>query len=127
MTFIVMCGIMKKMKEGETMIRDCQNAMKIKRGIISHCENIISNYNATREDLIECSNELNSGKASPWYKYQSGYISRRTNIDNQPVKINRKSGLCYVLVPCRESTYYCYREYYKIDCEDFVEWLLVNK
>ena len=118
---------MKKMKEGETMIRDCQNAMKIKREIISDCENIISSYNATREDLIECSNELNGGKSLSWYKYQSGYISHRTNINNQPVKINRKSGLCYVLVPCWQSTYYCCREYFKVDCKDFVEWLRQQK
>ena len=115
------------MEKGKIMIKDCQNAMKIKREIISDCEYIISCYNATREDLIKCSNELKNGKTSSWYKHQSGYISRRTNIDKQPVKINHKSGLCYVLVPCRESTYYCYREYYKVDCVDFVEWLWENK
>ena len=109
------------------MIKDYQNAMKIKREIISDCEHILSGFNATRKDLIKCSKELNSGKTISWCKYQSGYISRRTNIDNQPVKINHKSGVCYVLLPCWESTYYCYREYYKVDCEDFVEWLLENK
>lgn len=42
--------------------------------------------------------------------YQRGYVSRKTNIENQPVL---KSGRCelYVLLPNWNSTRYCIRQY----------------
>lgn len=48
-------------------------------------------------------------------KYTAGYISRKTNIDNQPVKVagGSRKGQLYILVPCWHSTTYCFRLYLK--------------
>lgn len=45
--------------------------------------------------------------------YQRGYISRKIDTMQQPVKTaggNRK-GQLYVLLPCYTSTQYCFRQY----------------
>lgn len=46
-------------------------------------------------------------------KYQSGYVSRKTDPETRTVltaKGNRK-GQLYVLLPCYTSTRYCLRQY----------------
>lgn len=42
--------------------------------------------------------------------WQRGYISRKTDINTQPVKYDRY-GNPYVLVPSYQSTQYCVRRY----------------
>ena len=42
--------------------------------------------------------------------YQRGYVSRRADINDQPVHETRRGEL-YVLAPCWTSTRYCYRVY----------------
>ena len=42
--------------------------------------------------------------------YQRGYVSRRTDINDQQVHETRRGEL-YVLAPCWVSTQYCYRVY----------------
>ena len=104
------------------MIKDCQNAMKKKKKIIRECEDKLHKLRATRKDLKEA---LSSSTHNyPWqYRYQQGYVSKKADIEQQPVKVNRKTGYCYVLVRNPDSTYYCFREYWDIKCEDFVKWL----
>jgi hypothetical protein len=45
--------------------------------------------------------------------WQRGYISRKTNIENQPVNIagGTRKGEAYILVPSWRSTSYCHRRY----------------
>jgi len=42
--------------------------------------------------------------------YQRGYISRKTNIDEQPV-LSTKRGDLYVILPCYSSSQYSIRQY----------------
>ena len=42
--------------------------------------------------------------------YQRGYVSRKINIDNQPV-LESGRGELYVLLPNWNSTQYCIRQY----------------
>ena len=42
--------------------------------------------------------------------YQRGYVSRKIDINNQPVLTSGKGEL-YVLFPCWTSTQYCIRQY----------------
>ena len=42
--------------------------------------------------------------------WQRGYVSRRTNLDAQPIKYDRY-GNPYVLLPSWQSTRYCVRQY----------------
>lgn len=46
-------------------------------------------------------------------KYQRGYVSRRVDVLEQPVKEagGSRKGELYVLIPNRYSTNYCYRQY----------------
>ena len=103
------------------MIKDCQTAMKKKKEIIRECEDILHKLRATRADLVAYMREYLLIRR--WYRYQQGYVSKKADIEQQPVKVNRKTGYCYVLVHNPDSTYYCFREYWDIKCKDFVKWL----
>lgn len=48
-------------------------------------------------------------------QYQRGYISRKTNLFEQPVLIagGKRKGQLYILVPCFRTTRYCMRMYLK--------------
>lgn len=104
------------------MIKDCQTAMKKKNEIIRECEDKLHKLRATRKDLKEAITYFGS-RSYPWYRYQQGYVSKKADAELQPVKINHKTGHCYVLIFNPDSTYYCFREYWDIKCEDFVKWL----
>lgn len=63
--------------------------------------------------MMNLKEALEQGYKMEDMKYQRGYVSRKTNREEQKVHIaggNRK-GQLYVLVPCFESTQYCYRLY----------------
>lgn len=109
------------MEKGKIMIKDCQNAMKTRKEIIRECEIKLKELHATRADLEKYLREhLVTGR---WYMWQQGYISRKTNIDEQPVEVNKKTGMCFVSLPTKKSTYYSIRDYYGVRCDDFVKWL----
>lgn len=59
---------------------------------------------------------VTEAKAEGWKEYRTawtrGYISRKTDIDRQPVKISG-TGEMYYLAPSFKSTQYCYRVYLK--------------
>lgn len=46
-------------------------------------------------------------------KYFQGYISRRVNVNQQPIKTAKgnREGELYVELPCWKSTQYAYRQY----------------
>ena len=46
-------------------------------------------------------------------KYQRGYVSRKTDTDEQTVYKagGHRNGQLYFLAPCFKSTQYCYRMY----------------
>lgn len=58
---------------------------------------------------------LEAGWTDGALKYQRGYVSRKTNLDEQEVLTagGRRKGQKYILCPCWESTTYCYRQYLK--------------
>lgn len=45
--------------------------------------------------------------------FQRGYISRKTNTNDQPVKVagGNRRGELYILLPNYDSTKYCIRQY----------------
>ena len=89
--------------------------------LISRSERELSLLNATRADLVAYMREYPLIRR--WRRYQQGYISRKTDINKQPVEINQKTGICFVSIPSFKSTRYSIRDYYDIRCDYFVKWL----
>lgn len=56
-----------------------------------------------------------SGYITADRKYSRGYISRKTDINNQPIKIaaGKRKGDIYINIPSYDSTRYHYRLYLK--------------
>lgn len=56
---------------------------------------------------------LNMGYSLGDIKYQRGYVSRKVNINNQPVLAAQgtRNNEKYVLVPAWNTTNYCFRQY----------------
>lgn len=56
---------------------------------------------------------LDNGYKMADMKFQLGYVSRKVNREEQKVHVacGKRKGQLYVLVPCFESTRYCYRLY----------------
>lgn len=56
---------------------------------------------------------LEAGYKRADQKYQRGYVSRKTNIENQNVFTagGSRKNQKYILLPCYSSTQYCIRQY----------------
>ena len=89
--------------------------------LIRRSEMELSQLNATRADLVAYMREYPMIRR--WRGYQQGYISRKTDINKQPVEINKKTGICFVSLPSYKSTRYSIRDYFDVRCDDFVKWL----
>ena len=89
--------------------------------LIRRSEMELSQLNATRADLVAYMREYPLIRR--WRGYQQGYISRKTDINKQPVEINKKTGICFVSLPSFQSTRYSIRDYFDVRCDDFVKWL----
>ena len=89
--------------------------------LIRRSEMELSQLNATRADLVAYMRE--HPLVRRWRGYQQGYISRKTDINKQPVEINKKTGICFVSLPSFQSTRYSIRDYFGVRCDDFVKWL----
>lgn len=63
--------------------------------------------------MMNLKEALEQGYKMADMKYQRGYVSRKTNREEQKVQVagGSRKGQLYVLVPCFESTQYCYRLY----------------
>ena len=87
--------------------------------LIRRSERELSLLNATRADLVAYMRE--HPLIRRWRGYQQGYISRKTDINKQPVEINKKTGICFVSLPSYKSTRYSIRDYFDVRCDDFVK------
>lgn len=61
------------------------------------------------------SDALKNGYTLADCTFQRGYISRKADASLQPVHVagGSRKGQLYVLLPCWQSTTYCYRQYLK--------------
>ena len=103
------------------MIKFCADGRAKLKEVINRSEYTLSLLGATRVDLEEYLRE--HPLTGRWSMWQQGYISRKINIDKQPVEVNKKSGMCFVSLPTTKSTYYSVRDYYGVRCDEFVKWL----
>ena len=60
-------------------------------------------------------NALAAGYVNADRQWQRGYLSRKINVMEQPVVVagGYRKGDLYVLLPTRQSTQYCIRQYLK--------------
>lgn len=56
---------------------------------------------------------LNAGYRNADVTYELGYVSRRLDTDTAPVLKagGSRKGQLYVLLPCRHSSRFCFRQY----------------